>query len=95
MLLIALFLIDSWFSLLQETLGLGSLWSISFAGVIAKWLRCDPVKKGGYRGFVPYYSVSLCSNECLLVNVNLRLYLDLFYFKSIREIPRFYSIPWY
>ncbi|PUZ58195.1 hypothetical protein GQ55_5G490500 [Panicum hallii var. hallii] len=29
----------------QETLGLGSLWSISFAGVVAKWLRCDPVKK--------------------------------------------------
>ncbi|KAG2586808.1 uncharacterized protein LOC120676870 [Panicum virgatum] len=29
----------------KETLGLGSLWSISFAGVIAKWLRCDPVKK--------------------------------------------------
>ncbi|KAG2595475.1 hypothetical protein PVAP13_5KG076900 [Panicum virgatum] len=31
--------------LAKETLGLGSLWSISFAGVIAKWLRCDPVKK--------------------------------------------------
>uniref|UniRef100_K3XR75 TNase-like domain-containing protein n=1 Tax=Setaria italica TaxID=4555 RepID=K3XR75_SETIT len=29
----------------KESLGLGSLWSISFAGVIAKWLRCDPVKK--------------------------------------------------
>ncbi|RLM92001.1 uncharacterized protein C2845_PM08G04450 [Panicum miliaceum] len=37
----------------KETLSLGSLWSISFAGVIAKWLRCDPVKKGGYRGSVP------------------------------------------
>ncbi|OEL30274.1 putative staphylococcal-like nuclease CAN1 [Dichanthelium oligosanthes] len=31
--------------LLKESLGLSSLWSISFAGVIAKWLRCDPVKK--------------------------------------------------
>ncbi|RLN23511.1 uncharacterized protein C2845_PM07G00690 [Panicum miliaceum] len=29
----------------KTTLGLDSLWSISFAGVIAKWLRCDPVKK--------------------------------------------------
>jgi hypothetical protein len=74
-------LIESWFSLLQETLGLGSLWSISFAGVIAKWLQCDPVKKGGYRGSVPYY-VSLCSNECLVVNVSLRLCLDSMYFRS-------------
>jgi len=78
----------------KETLGLGSLWSISFAGVIAKWLRCDPVKKGGCWGSVPYYSVSLCTNECLVVNFSLRLCLDLWYFRSIREIPRFYNIPW-
>ncbi|CAL4965482.1 unnamed protein product [Urochloa decumbens] len=29
----------------KESLGLSSLWSISFAGIIAKWLRCDSVKK--------------------------------------------------
>ncbi|CAO2185817.1 unnamed protein product [Urochloa humidicola] len=29
----------------KDSLGFGSLWSISFAGIIAKWLRCDPVKK--------------------------------------------------
>ena len=66
MLLIALFLIDSWFSLLQETLGLGSLWSISFAGVIAKWLRCDPVKKGGWLGAEVLFRTTLFL--CALMN---------------------------
>ncbi|KAJ1282461.1 hypothetical protein BS78_03G053700 [Paspalum vaginatum] len=29
----------------KDSLCLGSLWNISFAGIIAKCLRCDPVKK--------------------------------------------------